>query len=158
MTCDLSHISRHIFFYRRQFSSKPGWRVLSGRSINVPDTATRAGLHNGNAGRVADPPHASDVGEDVPERTTRMHTPCRETNMAKNADRAGIFGDSLVDLNVTASRRRNGAERTDPPTPGGFRRGGGTPPAKKPLEKTVRGGRDPPTKNESDQAEDRHRS
>ena len=92
--------------------------MLSGRSIDVPDTATRAGPHNGDAGRVGDPPHGSEVGEDVPERTTRMHTPCREP-MAQNTDRAGIFGDSFVDLNVKASRKRYGAKRADPPTPGG---------------------------------------
>ena len=101
-----------------EFSTKPGWHVLSGRSIDAPDTATRAGPHNGNAGRVGEAPHGSEVGEDVPDRTTRMHTPCRET-MGPNTDRAGIFGDSFVDLNAKASRGRCGAKRADPPTPGG---------------------------------------
>ena len=64
-----------------------------------------------------DPPHGSEVGEDVPERTMRTHTPCRET-MAQNTDRAGFFGESLVDLNVEASRRSYGAGRADPLTPG----------------------------------------
>ena len=74
--------------------------VLLGRYIDVPETATRAGPHNnGDADRVCDPPHGSEVGEDVPERTTRMHTLCRET-MALNTDWAGIFGDSFVDVNV----------------------------------------------------------
>ena len=91
--------------------------MFSGRSIDAPDTATRAGPHNGNAGRVADPPHGSEVGEDVPARTTRIHTLCRET-MSQNADRTGILGDSFVDLNVKASRGRHGAERADPPTSG----------------------------------------
>ena len=54
---------------------------------------------------VGDPPYGSEVGEDVPERTTRMHTPYREI-MGQIADRAGIFGDSFVDLNVKASRGR----------------------------------------------------
>ena len=39
--------------------------------------------------------------------------------MAQNTDRAGILLDSFVDLNVKASRGRHGAERADPPTPGG---------------------------------------
>ena len=47
-----------------------------------------------------------------------MHTLCRET-MGLNTDRAGIFGDSFVDLNVEPSPRRHGAEQADPPTPGG---------------------------------------
>ena len=38
--------------------------------------------------------------------------------MGPNADRGGIFGDSLVNLNVKASRGRYGAERADPATPG----------------------------------------
>ena len=38
--------------------------------------------------------------------------------MGHNADRAGIFGVSFVDLNVKASRERYGAERADPPRPG----------------------------------------
>ena len=106
-----------IIFYGWQFSTKPGWHVLSGCSIDVPDTATRAGPHNGNAGRVGVLPHGSEVGEGLPERTTRMHTPCREIT-GQNADRAGSFGDSFVDLNVKASRRRNGAEQAGPPMRG----------------------------------------
>ena len=51
---------------------------------------TRAGHHNDNSSRVADPSHESEVGEDVQEKTTRMHTPCRET-MSQNADKAGFF-------------------------------------------------------------------
>ena len=62
--------------------------VPSMSQIDVPGTATRAGLHNGDAGRVGDPPHGSEVGEDVPERTTRMRTLCRES-MSQNTDRAG---------------------------------------------------------------------
>ena len=92
--------------------------MLSGRSIDVPDTATRAGSHNGNAGRVVGPPHGSEVGEDVPERTTRIHTLCRKI-MGQNTERAGIIGDSFVYLNVKASRGRYGAKRADPPMPGG---------------------------------------
>ena len=100
--------------------------MLSRRSIDVPDTPTHAGPYNSDAGRVGDPSHGSEVGEDMPERTTQMHTLCRET-MARNTDRAGIFGDSFVDLKYQASRRRHGAERADPPTPR-FRRGRrGTP-------------------------------
>ena len=86
--------------------------------IDFPDTATRAGPHNGDAGRVGDPPHGSGVEEDVSERTTRMHTLCRET-MAQNTYRTTIFGDSFVDIYVKATRGRHGAERADPPTPGG---------------------------------------
>ena len=33
--------------------------------------------------------------------------------------KAGIFGDSFVDHNVKASPGRHGAERPNPPTPGG---------------------------------------
>ena len=51
-----------------------------------------------------------------------MHTPYRET-VGQNTDRAGIVGDSFVDLSVKASRTRYGAERAGPPT----RHGGGTP-------------------------------
>ena len=87
----------------------------SGRSIDVPDTDTSAGPPNVGAGRVADPLHALEVGENVPERTTQVQTPCRE-NMGQNTDRTGIFGDSLVDLNAKASGGRYGAERADPPT------------------------------------------
>ena len=39
--------------------------------------------------------------------------------MAHNIDRAGIFGDSLIDINVKASRGRHGADRTEAPTQGG---------------------------------------
>ena len=91
--------------------------MLSERSIDAPDTATRAGPHNSNAGRVADLPRGSGVGEDVPDKTTLMQTLCRET-MGQNTNRAGIFGDSFVDINVKASRGRYGAERAHPPTPG----------------------------------------
>ena len=146
----MRYISRispaHFFFYGWQFSTEPGWHVLLGRSIGVPDTATRRGPHEGDAGRVGDPPHGSEVGEGLPERTTRMHTPRRETT-AQNAGRAGIVGDFFVDLNVKAPRGRDGAERADPPTPRRCGRGRGNVPAKKPRGKTVRGGRDPPTKN-----------
>ena len=65
----LSLVYPGINFDGWQFSTKPGWHVLSG-SIDVTDTATRAGPHNGDAGRIDDPPHVSEVGEDVPERTT----------------------------------------------------------------------------------------
>ena len=92
--------------------------MLSGRSVDVPDTATLVGRHNGDADRVVDSPHELEVGLDVPERTTRMHTLCRET-MGQNPDTAaGIFGDSFVDLNVKLWRRRYGAEQADPSTPG----------------------------------------
>ena len=72
--------------------------------------------------------------------------------MGQNTDRARIFGDSFVDLDVKASRRRNGAERADPPTPG-VSSVEGARPGKEPRGKTVRGGRDALTKNGSDQAE-----
>ena len=102
--------------------------------------------HDGDAGRVGGPPHGPEVGEDVPDRTTRRHTLCRET-MSQNTDRAGIFGDSFADLNVKASSGRHGAERADPPRPGGSGVEGEHARAKKPRGKTVGGGRDPPTKN-----------
>ena len=92
--------------------------MLSGRSIDVPDTTTHPGPHNGVASRVSDPPHGSEVGKYVPEITARMHTLCRET-MAQNTDRAGIFGVAFVELNVKASCGRYRAERVDPPMPGG---------------------------------------
>ena len=47
--------------------------------------------------------------------------------MGQNTDRAGIFGDSFVDLNVKASPRRYGAERVDPPTPGVYGAEGARP-------------------------------
>ena len=72
--------------------------------------------------------------------------------MARNTDRAGIFGDSFVDLNVKASRGRHGAERADPPTPGGSGVEGGHPSEE--TARKYRGGRDPPTKNGSEKAED----
>ena len=53
--------------------------------------------------------------------------------MARNTDRAGIFGDSFVDLNVKASRVRHGTERADSPTPGVL---GGK--GKRPGEETAR--------------------
>ena len=81
-------------------------------------SATRASPNNGDAGRLGDPPHGSEIGEDVPERTTRMHTLCLDTT-AQTTVRAGIFGDSFVEFNVSASRGRHGAERGGPPTPGG---------------------------------------
>ena len=55
-----------------------------------------------------------------------MHTLCLET-MGQNTDRAGIFGYSFVDLNVKTSPGRHGAERADPPTPGGSGVEGGCP-------------------------------
>ena len=76
------------------------------------------GLHNGNAGLVADSPDGSEVREDVTKRTTRRSKYCRET-IAQNTDRARFFGDSFVDLNVKASHRCCRAERADPPTPRG---------------------------------------
>ena len=142
--CDISLVYPRHIFYGWQFSTKPGWYVLSGRSIDVPNTDTRAGLHNDDTGRVGDPLHASEVGEDVPERTTRIHTPRRET-MAQNTSRAGIFGHSYLDLHVETSRGRHGAERADPPTRGSGVQGGR--PANKTLAKMLRGGRDPPTEN-----------
>ena len=39
--------------------------------------------------------------------------------MARKTDRAGIFGDCFVDLNVKASCGRHGAERAGPSKPGG---------------------------------------
>ena len=39
--------------------------------------------------------------------------------MGQNTGRTEIFRDSFVDLNVKASRGNHGAERADPPTPGG---------------------------------------
>ena len=107
-------------------------------------TASCTGPHNGDAGRLADARHMSEVGEDRPDIMTRRLKPCRET-MAQLTDRARFFGDSFVDLNVMALCRRYGAERADPPTPsasgeGGARHGEQT------ARKGVGGGRDPPTK------------
>ena len=48
---------------------------------------TTASPHNGDAGRVADAPHGSEVAEDEPEINTRRREPCRET-MAQNTDKA----------------------------------------------------------------------
>ena len=88
--------------------------MLSGRYIDVPDTATAAGPHDGEASRIGDPLHRLEVGQDVPEGITRTYTLCRET-MNQTTDRAGIFGDSFVDINVKVSRGCHGAERVDPP-------------------------------------------
>ena len=147
MACDISLIYPGILFYWWRFSTKPGWHVLSGHSIDVPGTATGAGPHIGYAGRVGDPLHWSEVGEDVPERATRMHTRCQET-MAQNTDRTGLFGDFSVDLNVKASRGRHGADRADLPMSGGRRRygaeradlptpGGSSAKSERPGEETV---------------------
>ena len=45
------------------------------------------------------------------------NTPYQKT-IGQHSDRAGIIGDSFVDLNVKAPLRRYGAERADPLTPG----------------------------------------
>ena len=76
--------------------------------------------------------------------------------MGQNTDRARIFGDSFVDLDVKASRRRNGAERADPPTPGVSGVEGARPGEETAWKDGQRRG-DLPTKNGSDQAEDPHR-
>ena len=108
-----SHICPGGYFFIDSSSQLSLGDVLSGYSIDVSDTATRAGAHNGDAGRVVVHPHGSGVGEDVRERTTRMHMLCREI-MGQNTDRAEIFGDPFMYLNVKASRRRYGAERARP--------------------------------------------
>ena len=69
------------------------------RSMPQIDTATGAGLYNGDASWVTDPLHGWEVGEDVPERPAPIHTPCRKT-MGQNTDKAGSFGDSFVNINI----------------------------------------------------------
>ena len=66
---DLSPLSRN--FERWQFSTKPGWHVFFVAfqfSLRSEHAAYRAGVHNGNPGRVADPPHVSEIREHVPEK------------------------------------------------------------------------------------------
>ena len=91
--------------------------MLARRFIDAPDIAARAGPHNGDAGRIVDSLHGSEVGESAPERNTRTHALCRDTT-GYNTDRAGILRFLSIDLNVKASRRCYDAERVDPPTPG----------------------------------------
>ena len=129
--------------------------MLSWPSIDVPDTATRAGPHNGDAGRVGDSPHGSEVGEGVAERTTRMHTLCRET-MGQNT---GQRFSEIPSCFKSTSRLRAGATALS-----GWilrrraiRAWRGDAPAKKPRGKTIRGGRDLPTESGSDKAKDHHR-
>ena len=122
--------------------------MLSGSSIGVPDTATHAGPHSGDAGRVVDPPHGSEVGEDVPEEPREcIHS--GKIPWAKPQPEQGSF----IYLNVKASRRRYGAERADPPMPGVLGVEGARP-GEETARREVRGGRDPPNKNGSDQAKD----
>ena len=80
-------------------------------------TAACVSPHNGDVGRVADAPFGSEVGEDEPDINTGRRKPCRET-MAENTGRARFFVNSFEYVNVKALRRRYGAERADPPTPG----------------------------------------
>ena len=47
--------------------------------------------------------------------------------MAQNTDKARFFGDSSIDLNLKASRRRYGTERADPSTLGVSGKGGARP-------------------------------
>ena len=68
------------------------------------------------AGRVGDPPHNLEAGEDMPEKKNRGRTRCGET-MAQNTDGAGVFRVSFVDLNFKASRGHHDAEWADPSTP-----------------------------------------
>ena len=75
--------------------------------------------------------------------------------MAQNTGRAGILGDSFVDLNAKASRGSHGSWRADPPTPGGSGVGGA-----RPGEETARKDgqrRERYAINGSDKAEDPHR-
>ena len=54
--------------------------------------AVGVGSHNGRLGRVTTDPRGSKVREDMPERNTRRHQPCREL-MRENADSSSIFVD-----------------------------------------------------------------
>ena len=54
--------------------------------------AVGVGSHNGRLGRVTTDPRGSKVREDIPERNTRRHQPCREL-MRGNADSSSIFVD-----------------------------------------------------------------
>ena len=124
---DISLImSRHNFLWIAVLNLSLGGMCYPGVPSMSQTQPPRRPPKNGDAGRVSDPPHGSEVGDDVPERTTRIHTLRRET-MAYHTDMGEIFGDSFVDLNVKASRGRHGAERADPPTPGGSGAEGGTP-------------------------------
>ena len=89
-------------------------------------TAVCAGPHNGETGRAADASHGSEIGGDEPENNTRRGTSCWDI-VSQNVDTARFFGGIFVDFDVKASRRRYGAERADPPTPGVSGEGGGTP-------------------------------
>ena len=89
--------------------------MLSGRSIDAPYTATRAAPHNGDAGRVADPPHGSERTYRI-EPTESMHSVERPWAKTLTGQGFSEIPSYLVNLNVKASRRRYGAEQADPPT------------------------------------------
>ena len=113
-------------------------------SLRPEHEASHAGVHYGDAGRVADPPHGLEVREHVTEKSREEIDPvgskCAETLTGQD-----FFGDLIVDLDVKASHRRYGAERADPRRgPLQARRGHSS--AKKPRRKTMRGGRDPQPK------------
>ena len=54
--------------------------------------AVGVGSHNGRLARVTTDPRGSKVREDIPERNTRRHQPCRAL-MRENADSSSIFID-----------------------------------------------------------------
>ena len=81
-------------------------------------TAVRAGPHNGDTGPVAGSPHSSEVG--------KKHAKIYTISMAQTLPGHNSWGDSFVEFNAKASRRRYGAEQADPPKPVVcFKRGGG---------------------------------
>ena len=110
-------------------------------SLRPEHGASHAGVHYGDAGRVADPPHGLEVREHVTEKSREEIDPvgskCAETLTGQD-----FFGDLIVDLDVKAWRMRYGAERADPRRRSlqARRRHAST---KKPRGKAVRGGRDP---------------
>ena len=75
--------------------------------------------------------------------------------MRQNADRAGFFGNIVVDLDIKASRRRNGAERAEPRR-GRCRRGGGTPQRRNRAERRSEEGEVRKINEVSEQPEDYH--
>ena len=90
----------HVFFGAFHFFLRP------------EHAASRAGVHIGDTGRVADPPPWVGGQRTRTGKNPRRHRPCRQ-KMHQNTHRAGFCGD-VVDLDVKSSCRRYGAERADP--------------------------------------------
>ena len=86
--------------------------MFSGPAFSLADQsmqASRTGLHNGNAGWIADHPPMGRRSENTcRKKSTQIYEPvsrlCAKTQ-------GTILGDVVVVLDVKSSRRRYGAER-----------------------------------------------